>query len=244
MNPCSLLSCGRGAECRVHSHTAQCICPAGTQGNPEISCIAGLCQYNEDCADHEECDRLNRICRPVCERITCATTATCIGRNHQPKCDCPIGTIGNPYVQCSIERQPLPEPECRVDADCPFELACINNHCQNPCAIANICTIDQECRVLNTLPLRTIMCQCPPDTYTDSNGRCKAIVYSEPQCHVDSDCNNREKCIKGFCIEACKIDICGINAQCKSYNHQSICTCAPGYIGNPHIECTNSEYPV
>lgn len=85
------------------------------------------------------------------------------------------------------------------------------------------------------------MCQCPPDTYTDPNGRCKAIIHVEQQCHIDSDCNTVEKCIKGSCIEACKVDICGINAQCKSLNHQALCTCPPGYVGNPHIECSNSK---
>lgn len=101
LNPCASTSCGRNAECTVQTHIAQCRCPPGTQGNPQISCIAGVCQYNEDCADHEACDRLNRVCRPVCEEDTCATTATCVGRQHQPKCTCPPGTTGNPFQECT-----------------------------------------------------------------------------------------------------------------------------------------------
>lgn len=101
LNPCISNTCGRGAECVVQVHAAQCRCPAGTQGNPLLSCIAGVCQYNEDCADHEACDRLNRVCRPVCDEDTCAETATCVGREHQPKCECPIGTTGNPFVECT-----------------------------------------------------------------------------------------------------------------------------------------------
>lgn len=47
-----------------------------------ISCISGLCQYNEDCADHEMCDRLNHICRPVCSKNSCGLNAYCEGIKH------------------------------------------------------------------------------------------------------------------------------------------------------------------
>lgn len=77
-------------------------------------------------------------------------------------------------------RIPEPKPECTQDAECPSQLACISSHCQNPCTVANVCSRDQECRVLDTLPLRTVMCQCPPDTIADSNGHCKLIGEYQP----------------------------------------------------------------
>lgn len=95
------IACGRGAECIAVSHRAQCVCPRGTQGDPRIACISTICHYNEDCADHEACDRLNRVCRPVCEDDVCAETAKCIAKDHQPKCICPLGTTGNPYIDCT-----------------------------------------------------------------------------------------------------------------------------------------------
>lgn len=247
LDPCrngGTAQCGRGAECTIQSHHAQCTCPAGTQGNPLISCISVKCQYNEDCADHEACDRLNRVCRPVCDDDTCADSATCLGREHQAKCVCPPGMNGNPYVECSRSQQPVEadKPECDVDADCPSMNACINSRCQNPCTIANVCTLDQECRVLNTLPLRTVICQCPVDTVIDQNGRCKQIIQVTSQCVTDSNCPETDKCIRGSCIEACKVDICGVNAQCTPRGHRGLCTCAPGYVGNPHVECTNSKF--
>lgn len=103
VTPCLVgdIVCGRGAECKAVSHRAQCICPQGTQGDPRVACISAICHYNEDCADHEACDRLNRVCRPVCEEDACAETAICIARDHQPKCTCPPGTIGNPYITCN-----------------------------------------------------------------------------------------------------------------------------------------------
>ncbi|CAH1100710.1 unnamed protein product [Psylliodes chrysocephalus] len=236
-NPCNSLSCGRGAECIVQKHFPQCQCPLGTQGNPLVSCITGICHYNEDCADHEACDRLNRVCRPVCDEDTCADGATCIGQQHQPKCNCPPGTTGNPFVKCLGM---LPEPEgCRTDSECPSQFACINAKCVNPCTTENVCTIDQECIIEDTLPLRTILCQCPPETMVDAAGRCVRITQIKPQCVIDSECNDKEKCISGTCIEACRIDRCGVNAICTSRNHQAICSCAPGYTGNAHYECTN-----
>jgi hypothetical protein len=41
------------------------------------------------------------VCRLVCESDTCAETAVCIGRDHQPKCICPPGTTGNAYIECT-----------------------------------------------------------------------------------------------------------------------------------------------
>lgn len=237
MNPCISQTCGRGAECIVQNHYAQCQCPLGTQGNPLVSCITGICHYNEDCADHEACDRLNRVCRPVCDEDTCADTATCVGRQHQPHCNCPVGTKGNPFIECS--RDQLPSPECQTDGDCASQLACINSHCSNPCAIANICAPNQQCRVIDSLPLRTIMCQCPPDTIVDSSGRCIAIVTVQVECKTDNECKNEEQCVRGKCLDVCLNNQCGVNALCKAFNHGAICYCAPGYTGNAHYECTN-----
>lgn len=100
MNPCTTHSCGHGAECIVQAHKPHCTCPAGTQGSPMVSCVSVVCQYNEDCADHEACDRLNRRCRPVCEQDTCAEQATCLAQSHQPTCTCLSGFQGNPYIEC------------------------------------------------------------------------------------------------------------------------------------------------
>lgn len=66
-------------------------------------------------------------------------------------------------------------PECRQDSDCPSQHGCINKKCQNPCIVENVCSVDQECRVLDTIPIRSIMCQCPSDFIADKDGRCRPI---------------------------------------------------------------------
>lgn len=236
LNPCSSSQCGKGAECLAQQHRANCICPAGTQGNPLVSCVTGLCQYNEDCADHEACDRLNRICRPVCDEESCGSNAYCKGMNHQPSCYCREGTSGNPYTECSIEKS-APRPECIIDSECASQLACINQHCENPCVRANICSRDQTCSVMDTIPLRTLVCKCPIDMITDVSGNCKPIVRDQPACSSHNDCPDSDQCVRGSCVLACRAEPCGINAQCLSQGHRAICSCAPEYQGNPHVEC-------
>lgn len=59
-----------------------------------------------------------------------------------------------------------------------------------------------------------------------------------PQCKSDQECPLSERCVNQGCVEACRIDPCGINAQCISQNHQAACSCPPGYTGNPHTECS------
>lgn len=48
--------------------------------------------------------------------------------------------------------------DCRADADCPPDRACINKRCEDPCAIENPCHDTSECKVLNHIA----DCTCPP----------------------------------------------------------------------------------
>lgn len=232
------MHCGKGAECFAQNHRANCVCESGYQGNPLVACVRGQCQFNEDCANDEACDRLNRVCRKVCDAETCAETAICRGQNHQPICECRHETTGNPYVACEEVRRP-PEPECSSDQDCPTKLACFNGRCENPCAKSNVCLPDQVCTVIDTLPVRTMMCRCDNDMIVDGSGRCVAIKQNEPACRTDNECADTELCDRGVCVVACRVQNCGINAQCLSSHHRAVCTCAPGYEGNPHIQCSS-----
>lgn len=236
------MQCGRGAECLAENHRGYCKCPLGTQGNPFIACISGQCQYNEDCADHETCDRLNRVCRSVCLDATCGRNAECRARNHQASCHCQPGLVGDPNVECHVEKS-VPRPECTTDSECSSQLACISQRCENPCVHSNICTKDQICSVLDSLPLRTLVCKCPPDTVTDVNGNCPAIARDQPACRTDNECADHDKCINGYCVLACQVESCGVNAQCQSKGHRGVCSCDHGYQGNPHIECSKAQDP-
>jgi len=181
VDPCTYggTVCPITARCRAVAHRGQCYCPVGTQGNPQVSCVSVGCQSDNDCNQDETCDPVNRICRQVCGPSTCAQRAYCEGRNHQPICNCPSGTKGDPYVRCVDDIRPLPTParECEEDANCRSLLTCVNGNCVDPCAVSSPCSPSQECRVLNSLPFRSVVCQCPSDT-TFINGACVRISKS------------------------------------------------------------------
>ena len=69
------------------------------------------------------------------------------------------------------------DPECRVDANCPPQLACANERCHNPCQTQNPCSVGQECTVLDSLPTRTVACSCPEGFLVDHSGQCKQGMY-------------------------------------------------------------------
>ena len=67
---------------------------------------------------------------------------------------------------------PEPQPECRVDADCPSRLACLQEVCRNPCTSLGPCGQNAECTVQNTLPSRTMVCMCIPGYVGDADIAC------------------------------------------------------------------------
>lgn len=66
------------------------------------------------------------------------------------------------------------EPECYVDQDCHYPLACIDQHCQDLCDTRRPCQGSLECSVIDTLGgSRVAACSCP-DGYEVANGNnCK-----------------------------------------------------------------------
>lgn len=53
-------------------------------------------------------------------------------------------------------------------------------------------------------------------------------------CLSDEECSDNEACLNGKCASPCT---CGVNAICEVVFHKPICTCPPGYIGNPSSRC-------
>lgn len=60
-----------------------------------------------------------------------------------------------------------------MDSDCSSKLACFSGDCKNPCVEARPCGENAECRVVDTLPLRTMTCHCPPGYVGDADVSCK-----------------------------------------------------------------------
>lgn len=122
-------SCGANAECRVISHTPNCVCVPGYEGNPFVQC-------------------LQRVVPPVETRPTpcvpspCGTNAVCREQNGAGACSCLPEYVGNPYEGC--------RPECTLNSDCPSNKACIKNKCLDPCP--GTCGLNADCQVINHLP--------------------------------------------------------------------------------------------
>lgn len=65
-----------------------------------------------------------------------------------------------------------PETECQVDADCPSKLACFSGVCKDPCTETKPCIVSAKCSVIDTLPMRTMICECLPNFAGDATVAC------------------------------------------------------------------------
>jgi hypothetical protein len=66
------------------------------------------------------------------------------------------------------------DPECRVDQDCPRQLTCMSETCQNPCLVSNPCTSSQQCVVTDTpASIRSVACICPEGALAGYGGTCE-----------------------------------------------------------------------
>lgn len=175
LNPCIIEDpCATNAICFGSNHHSQCKCPSGYDGNPFAKCERVECRSNNDCPSNKAC--LNHQCVNPCAinaNPPCASNAMCYVHNHAAACRCPDHLPeGNPLEYC--ERTPLrpSEPECRVDTDCPNRLACIKNECVDPCSILKPCSDTAMCGVLNSIPVRTMVCTCAEGWVPNTEGEC------------------------------------------------------------------------
>lgn len=133
-DPC-VKGCGINAECHVVAHAAYCSCLQGYQGDAFVQC--------SKIPPFQPADRMD-----PCSPNPCAENAICHERNNQAKCTCISPYIGDPYsAGC--------RPECVYSAECPSNLACIKQHCRDPCV--GTCGSNSECLVVNHVP--TCICQ-------------------------------------------------------------------------------------
>lgn len=125
-------------------------------GNPKVACILVGCRSDSECPSTRACIN-NRCENPCVESNPCDGPSECRVFNHQVECACPPGYVGDTKTGCKKE-----EEKCRMDKDCPTQLACINSECVNPCVATEPCGVNAECRVFDTEPVRTMICECLP----------------------------------------------------------------------------------
>ena len=102
-----------------------------------------------------------------CNPSPCGINALCSERNDAASCTCIRDYTGNPYIEC--------KPECVVNAECPRHLACVNQHCVDPCP--GVCGAHATCSVQNHYPL----CRCDPGYEGDAFVSCRKITTRKYQ---------------------------------------------------------------
>lgn len=95
---------------------------------------------------------------------------------------------------------------------------------ENPC-VPSPCGPNSQCRVVGSQPA----CSCLPN-YIGRAPNCR------PECTTNSECPNNLACQNEKCRDPCP-GTCGQNAQCTVVNHNPICSCLPGYEGDPVTVC-------
>lgn len=96
-----------------------------------------------------------------CQPSPCGVNAECRQRDGAGACTCIEGYQGNPYEGC--------RPECVLSADCSSKLACIRNHCVDPCP--GTCGVNAICSVANHVPT----CYCIENFEGDPFQGCRPI---------------------------------------------------------------------
>lgn len=231
INPCIFNNtCGPNAECFVERNQPLCRCRPGFEGNSYGGCSAVECRSNGDCTQDKQC-RSQRCIDPCLIGNTCGIRATCLVRNHIPMCKCELSYTGSPYVEC----KPPITAECFVDADCPAKEACLSSKCVNPCLALRPCATPAVCEVSPTLPVRTMLCTCPPGYVSSGGGICKpTTTVSDAVCVIDNNCTANHACVSSVCQNPCN---CGVNSDCLIKDHKPVCACRPGFIGDAINGC-------
>lgn len=150
-DPCPGI-CGTNAECRVVSHTPNCVCLGGYIGDPFTRCLL------------EEIRPVVEIVNP-CVPSPCGSNAICREQNGAGSCSCLPEYLGNPYEGC--------RPECVLNSDCPSNKACLRNKCQDPCP--GTCGQNADCQTINHLP----SCTCRPGYTGDPFRYCNILPPPE-----------------------------------------------------------------
>jgi len=102
--------------------------------------------------------------RPAsCYPTPCGPNSQCQIQNGIPVCSCLPDFIGSP---------PSCRPECVISAECPSQLACMNQKCRDPCI--GSCGLNANCHVLNHIPI----CTCNNGLTGDPFDFCTQIQIS------------------------------------------------------------------
>ncbi|ODN00058.1 Sushi, nidogen and EGF-like domain-containing protein 1 [Orchesella cincta] len=235
--------CGLNAQCIMSPTTSDpiCVCPPGTTGNPVIRCTSQSTSpsWGDPCSPNP-----------------CQSPAQCQIIRGSRVCVCPDGYIGDP-INCVLAT-PSAYPRtsstssgnvgggCRYDAECRQTENCIDGRCQqDPCN--GMCGYNAVCEAAYQRRYRSIssgkllrsqesVCTCPPGHEGNPYVSCMPIRTGPPP---SSDFPQSTSAADPVCFPS----PCGQFAECSVVNNSPMCTCQPGFEGNPYQECRYPTIP-
>ena len=178
------------------------------------------CESNDECRLDNSC--VNKLCIDICKPGLCGENADCLTKENRPICECPIGTTGNPTVQCVA-----------IATD---KIVVHSPYTEQP-------TIIQEDPIH---PIQFTTSTLPPLDFTTTFRPEESIIRPTlpayvPEvviaCENNDECTTDNSCINKLCYNVCVLGICGDDAECKVDNHRPVCSCPPGTTGNPLYKC-------
>lgn len=95
---------------------------------------------------------------------------------------------------------------------------------ERPCT-PTPCGPNSQCREVGNIPA----CSCQPG-YLGVPPECR------PECISNSQCAPQQACVNSKCQDPCS-STCGFDSECRVVNHQPVCSCPPGYTGDPFSRC-------
>ena len=95
----------------------------------------------------------------------------------------------------------------------------------NPC-VPSPCGPNSQCRVVGNTPA----CSCLPH-YVGRAPNCR------PECTISAECLSNLACQNERCRDPCP-GSCGVQATCVVVKHAPVCTCQPGFTGDPFAGCS------
>jgi hypothetical protein len=119
-----------------------------------------------------------------CLPSPCGPYSNCRASNNVAACTCQDGYVGAP---------PNCRPECLINADCPANLACLQQKCRDPCP--GSCGTGAVCRVISHQPV----CNCEVGFSGDPYVRCSYIEPSKFNLFLS---------ISLFCYSTSKLPYC------------------------------------